>query len=25
VLKRNTSLKERLNPSAALPADNPGI
>ena len=25
VLKRNTRLKERLNPSAALPADNPGI
>ena len=25
VLKRNTSLRERLNPSAALPADNPGI
>ena len=25
VLKRNTRLKEGLNPSAALPADNPGI
>ena len=25
VLKRNTRLKERLNPSAAHPADNPGI
>ena len=25
VLKRNTRLKERLNPSAALPADNPGF
>ena len=25
VLKRNTRLKDRLNPSAALPADNPGI
>ena len=25
VLKRNTRLKERLNLSAALPADNPGI
>ena len=25
VLKRNTRLKERLNPSAVLPADNPGI
>ena len=25
VLRRNTRLKERLNPSAALPADNPGI
>ena len=25
VLKRNTRLKERLNPSVALPADNPGI
>ena len=25
VLKRNTRLKERLNPSAAHPTDNPGI